>query len=274
MTMDHFVGMLVNRTVAKDVLVHPTPAVSGMAAPEVHSNLSQLDIKGAFVTAQQGDSNRDLIDGDEFVNILALCGSIKYEEVAEMSLTQCVAGIFANFLQQQDEKSVITAAMFPPLERFDPSAAAPFEGHSDVEHARLLETWEAMDLSHMFGFPLWEEHIFLSVQRAFHELSSIFDYYAKSGTAGSSSAGTAMTMQSTELSNLALDCDFATPTFPMARINTIFMRADQVDDTFKESRADHRVMEGETAKGGNRGLELHEVGRRRPAEAPRSQNCI
>ena len=44
----------------------------------------------------------------------------------------------------------------------------------------------------------------------------------------------------------------------MARINTIFLRADQVDDTFKESAADFRVMEGETAKGGDRGLELHE----------------
>ena len=40
--------------------------------------------------------------------------------------------------------------------------------------------------------------------------------------------GAAMTMQSTELTNLALDCDFATKDFAMARINTIFMRADQV----------------------------------------------
>ena len=35
-------------------------------------------------------------------------------------------------------------------------------------------------------------------------------------------------------------------------------RADQVDDTFKVSAADRRVVEGETAKGGDHGLMLHE----------------
>ena len=34
--------------------------------------------------------------------------------------------------------------------------------------------------------------------------------------------------------------------------------APQVDDTFKESKSDHRVTTGESAAAGDRGLELHE----------------
>ena len=44
----------------------------------------------------------------------------------------------------------------------------------------------------------------------------------------------------------------------MARVNTIFQRADQVDSTLKASKADKRVMEGKGAEGGDNGLEMHE----------------
>jgi hypothetical protein len=62
------------------------------------------------------------------------------------------------------------------------------------------------------------------LQRAFPELLSIFTEYAKSGSAGSGSAKATMTMQSTELTNLALDCEIPTDNFKMARVNTIFQR--------------------------------------------------
>ena len=153
MTMEQFVAQCVDRRFAKDVIVHPMPNISGVAVPDVHSNLSQLDIKGAFVTAQQGEGNRDQIDAKEFVHIIALCGHIKYEEVAQMSLPQRVAGAFANFLQEKDEKLVISECLYPPLERFDISTAVPKAGAPYEEHTCLVETWGKMDLSHMFGFP-------------------------------------------------------------------------------------------------------------------------
>jgi hypothetical protein len=34
--------------------VRPTPAVRGMVLPEVHTSLSVLDVRGAFVTSQAG----------------------------------------------------------------------------------------------------------------------------------------------------------------------------------------------------------------------------
>jgi hypothetical protein len=115
-----------------------------------------------------------------------------------------------------------------------------------------------MDLSHVFGFPTWEKEVFTLFEASFAELSSVFDYYAKSGTAGSSSAGTAMTMQQTELQNLALDCGLSNEQFSMTRVINIFKRADQVDDTFVASKANKNVILGQTAKGGDRGLQLHE----------------
>ena len=66
-----------------------------------------------------------------------------------------------------------------------------------------------------------------------------------------------MTMQQTELQNLALDVGLSSASFPMTRVINIFKRADQVDDTFEVSAADRRVVTGETAKKGDNGLELH-----------------
>ena len=62
----------------------------------------------------------------------------------------------------------------------------------------------------------------------FEQLRSIFDYYAKSGTAGSSSAGALLTMQQSELQTLAIDVGLTTDKFSMTRVINIFKRADQV----------------------------------------------
>ena len=56
MTLESLLGAMNERKCAKDILVDPTPAISGQYTPEVHSNLSQLDIRGAFVTAQGSGS--------------------------------------------------------------------------------------------------------------------------------------------------------------------------------------------------------------------------
>ena len=50
------------RRIVRELTVTPTPAVKGMQMPKVHSNLSQLDIKGAFITAQKVDDADDGVD--------------------------------------------------------------------------------------------------------------------------------------------------------------------------------------------------------------------
>ena len=169
-----------------------------------------------------------------------------------MSLLQRVEAIFANYLGEKDEHAVISAAMYPPVERFDAAAS------SGDSKSPCAVTWAKMDLSHVFGFPTWEEGVYSAFSKSYDEIVSIFNMYAKSGTAGASSASKAMTMQQTELQNLALDCSLSNEKFSKTRVINIFKRADQVDATAKASAADKRVMVGDNAKGGDRGLELHE----------------
>ena len=97
-----------------------------------------------------------------------------------MSLAQKATGSFDNYLGLRDEHAVISEALYPPLPRYNPadSGADPL----------LLKTWAKMDLAHVFGFPTWEAAVFKLFAASFGELSSIFTYYAKTGTAGSASA--------------------------------------------------------------------------------------
>ena len=83
----------------------------------------------------------------------------------------------------------------------------------------------------------------------FEQLRSIFDYYAKSGTAGSSSAGALLTMQQSELQTLAIDVGLTTDKFSMTRVINIFKRADQVDDTLYRDETTG-VQKGASAKMG------------------------
>ena len=69
-----------------------------------------------------------------------------------------------------------------------------------------------------FGFPTFEEVIFTSIAASYDELQSIFTYDAKSGTAGATSADQAMTIQQTELGNLALDIGILSESFNMTHI--------------------------------------------------------
>ena len=57
-TLEVMMEDFLDRKLLKDVVVHPTPAVSGTSPPDVHSNLSWLDAKGAFVTAQEKDDKQ------------------------------------------------------------------------------------------------------------------------------------------------------------------------------------------------------------------------
>jgi len=268
MSMEILQDELTARRVAKDIYITPTPKVKGDAFPQRHCNLSWLDCKGAFTTAQfvregrdtaETDEGNETIDFDEFVVCLGLMGHIKYLEIEEMTLADRLLAITDNWLLTRDEQAVIDDHCVPPPPRYDfKTLAKPLKGQDEKEHTRLLDTYAKMDLSHVFGFPLWEEATFGALQRSFPELVSIFNEYSKTGSAGSGSAKAAMTLQSTELTNLALDCELATDKFKMARINMLFMRADQVDDTLEVDRSDKRKTKGKGAEAGDKGLELHE----------------
>ena len=171
-----------SRGVLKDIMVSPTPQVAGTVERPRHSNLSNLDLKGAFSTAQKkGLDNKATgeggvgIDYEEFLWILGLCGHIKYEEIEEMELWMRVEGIVRNFLQEEDEHKVVSKYVCPPLPLYDYTTAEPIEGDQATLDT-MVGFWKKMDMKHVFGFPLWEKEVFDLFHQNFEQLRSIFDY--------------------------------------------------------------------------------------------------
>ena len=242
LTMDDFLDDLFDRGIIRDQMVAPAPAVVGVQPPAIHLNLSLLDAKGAFVSAQKVDekqhfdgSARSTIDYDEWIIGLALCGHIKYEEVPSMTLAQRVSGLMANYLQQKDEQQVLTEALTTKFERFiDYGNASPLLGQTLAAHSLFIETWKALDLSRVVGFPAWEREVFELLQPVFEQVSAIFYSYAKVVGAGATvaSAGLDETLQANELASLVRDTGIATEAFPIGRINTLYVqvcdRSDQL----------------------------------------------
>ena len=240
---DLLLSELQERRVQRDIRVTPVPAFRGMTPPEVHTSLSALDVKGAFVAcqgAEHGEEGAPTIDFEAFLVCLALCGHVKYEEVEQMSLAQRVAGIIANFLGEKDEQQVLTEVLAPRVERLSTAGVVALPGMDAAVHALFMRVWAKMDLGQLYGFPLWEKAVFMLLHRSFPELHSIFVTYSKRDDSGSATA--LETMQQTELVDLALDCGLATAAFPMARVQLVFARADMTDD----------------GKAGDQALELHE----------------
>ena len=218
------------RNLLHEQKVRSKMALAGAEGRAYAVHLTASDLRSAFVACQRGDHGEEgnaTIDFDEFLVCLALCGHVKYEEVGEMSLAQRVAGICANYLGQKNEQDVTTEAVAPKVERFDPKGATALQGQSAEDHALWVSTWGKMDVSHVYGFPLWEKEIFELLQAPFGELRAIFEHYA-------GASGDASSMQQTELVDLALDVGLVTEGFPMARVQEVFDRINLID-----SRADH-----------------------------------
>eukprot|EP00964_Phaeocystis_antarctica_P005204 scaffold2842_cov60-Phaeocystis_antarctica.AAC.6 len=97
-----------------------------------------------------------------------------------------------------------------------------------------------MDLSGIYGFPLWERPVFVRLLTSnteiglqpppprvrllasFDELEAFFAFYAAGDDGGS-----AESIEHTELVDLALDCGFVTEQFSMARVAEVFASTDR-----------------------------------------------
>ena len=168
MSQDAFCTDLFDRGVTKEITLRPKAAVKGALLPEVHSSLSFLDTQGAFATCQQDGEDDDALtmDFDEYVMALVLCGHMKYEEVEGMTLAQRVAGVVANLLGEKSEEQVITEVVVARVERFDAWTTARDEGVPDA----FVELWHRLDLSGIYGFPLWERALFFTLLRSLSEV--------------------------------------------------------------------------------------------------------
>ena len=243
--MERFCQEMFELGVARDVSVAPKSPVKGVTLPEVKVSLSLIDCKGAFVSAQriEKSNSNTTVNFEEFLTCLAMCGTIKYAGVKDasdkpMPLAMMVDGILSNFMGDADEAKVVQK-LFPPPPRFNP--AVNLVPGKAAPPPSFMAAWGKMDLSHLWGFPMFEAGVFDILNDNFAELNSIFSQYAKSGTAGSANMTALMTIQSTEFTTFALDCGLMTDDFSTARINNIFTRADQVRHlpTFPSSHPPH-----------------------------------
>ena len=124
------------------------------------------------------------------------------------------------------------------MARFEPDQLKPPPHVSAASHLRFLAAWRRMDLSGIYGFPLWERPVFVRLLASFDELDAFFAFYAAGDDGGS-----AESIEQTELVDLALDCGFVTEHFSMARVAEVFASTD------RESRE---------ISGGDLAIELHE----------------
>ena len=68
---------------------------------------------------------------------------------------------------------MITEAIVPEPERFDPTHEQPLPSESTDDLARWLGVWRRMDLAHINGFPLWEKEVFDALHSAFEPLQAM-----------------------------------------------------------------------------------------------------
>ena len=179
MGLDRFTQSLFDKKIISDLKVSPTPQVAGEAVPEFHVCLTTADAKQAFIAMGTGDVDAETLTFDDFMVALCLCATFKYAEVkvpteddpeAGMDFEKMCEAICYNYTGEKDEQKAITDALYPPLVRFDP------EGMADEG---FVELWKGINLSHLYGFPLWLERVFMTLLGAFGEIQSIFNQYSK-----------------------------------------------------------------------------------------------
>ena len=108
----HAAPLCIASQVLQDLEVVPAPAITGLVLPAMHTNLSLIDVKGAFACCQgaegEGDGDGDdlTMSYEELVGCLALCGHIKYEEVLQMDAAARSAAIICNLFGEKDERKV------------------------------------------------------------------------------------------------------------------------------------------------------------------------
>jgi len=197
---------------------------------EFKCRLSEPQAKAAFVNSQKegtGGTSIDVaLDFDEMLECIARCGVDKYRAVsAHMDAAAACAGFIANILGDANEEQVITKHTYIHAERFDAAAAA-----GDGTDDDWLSTWDEIQLTSIYNFPLWEKAVHDLIKPNFAHLKSIFRAYA-AGAAG----GDAATMDMDEFHDFVIEADLITKEYGFDVMQGQFTKAlDGGDDSVLE----------------------------------------
>ena len=164
-----------------------------------------------------------------------------------MPLNLKVEGILDNYLGHKDELAVVQPFVAPPMPRFNPATAqvpgkplppATFDRVGKMASSRTCGASPPSSRARLRG----------TLNPQLRRLNSIFQQYAKSGTAGATSMS-ALLRSSRPSSPPCARLRLADGEFNTTRINNIFTRADQVDDTLKATKVKTRRRRKREKKG-------------------------
>ena len=223
--MEAFNQELVDRKVTRDVVVKPTPAVTGQPMETVHSNLSWLDAKGAFVAGRpawcrgRGDHRRRVCDRAR---------AVRWRQVRRCRRCRSRSRRGCRQLPRRgDTPSSLRRCASAELRPVGSAAAQ--EPGAGAARAVAGDPGE-MDCR-MFGF-----------RRGKRRCSCCCRARSQSCTRSSATtraAGRQLVISEgggDDATGELADCDIATQAFPMVRVINIFERADQVATRSRSAR--------------------------------------
>ena len=188
------------------------------AKANIKCRLSIPTCKAAFFDSQKvtemgvGQSTAtdatNVVDYEEFVEMIARVGCAKYSAVKVMSDAKKVRAMIQNMTGERDELTVLREDTYIRAERYDfKNESKPLAGMAPELHAAFLADFERINLQGVYGFPTWEQSIHDLLLLHYAELKSIFGAYCK--TLGVTDE-TAMMMDMEEFRDFVLDVKLET----------------------------------------------------------------
>jgi hypothetical protein len=120
-----------------------------------------------------------------------------------------VKSLLQNFFGEMTEEDCMRQGTYIRAVRYDLGDSVPLKDESPEEHAAFLAEFKQLDLSGLYGFPLWEAEVHDLLHANFRELASIFRGYCKSLGEGSSDES-AKTMDLEEFHDFVIDVGLET----------------------------------------------------------------
>ena len=180
----------------------------------IKCSLSIPKCKAAFMDSQklsemgvaQSDATEasNVLDYDEFTEMIARVGCAKYSAVKVMSNAVKVRALIQNMIGERDELTVLREDTYIRAERYDwKTESKPLPGMASEVHHAFLADFERIQLMGVYGFPTWEKEVHDLLLANYAELKSIFLAYCK--TLGVQDAQASQEMDMQEFQDFVLD---------------------------------------------------------------------
>ena len=129
-------------------------AAAAQEIAELSQKVEQLGVAQAAAGSEQ-----TTLAFDEFCECVARCGIAKYQAVRQMDNGQKITAFVQNLLGEMSEEDCMRQSTYIRAVRYDLGDSVPLKDESPEEHAAFLAEFKQLDLSGLYGFPLWEADV-------------------------------------------------------------------------------------------------------------------